>query len=215
MKFISDEDYKGLRERTMKYIDQRCIHRVLPGQQKLIGKTPGSTYTWMFQLRRGLFDHKFSSAISQMFIYKMEKEIGHFDFQLAGLETASTPLLASIPIIGRVFGVNLNAFSIRKEQKTYGLLNWIEGVPNMKPVMLIDDLCNSSASLRKAYDIVSSSHVNEEPLKVFDTAFTIVNKSNQQVHSEQRQNSDLYLPKEIKVISLFNLDDFNLSNPSH
>jgi orotate phosphoribosyltransferase len=114
-----------------------------------------------------------------------------------------------------VFGVNLNAFSIRKEQKTYGLMNWIEGVPNMKPVMLIDDLCNSSASLRKAYDIVNSSHVNEEPLKVFDNAFTIVNKSNQQVHSEQRQNSDLYLPKEIKVISLFNLDDFNLSNPSH
>jgi orotate phosphoribosyltransferase len=169
----------------------------------------------MFQLRRGLFDHKFSSAISQMFIYKMEKEIGHFDFQLAGLETASTPLLTSIPLVGRVFGLNLNAFSIRKEQKEYGLMNWIEGVPNMKPAMLIDDLCNSSASLRKAYDIVNSSHVNEEPLKVFDKAFTIVNKSNQQVHSEQRQNSDLYLPKEIKVISLFNLDDFNLSNPSH
>jgi hypothetical protein len=49
MKFISDEDYKGLREWTKKYIDQRCIHRVLPGQQKLPGKNPGSTYTWMFQ----------------------------------------------------------------------------------------------------------------------------------------------------------------------
>jgi orotate phosphoribosyltransferase len=215
MKFISDEDYKVLREWTKNYIDKQCIHRVPLGQPKLPGKVPGSKYTWMFYLRRGLFDHKFSSAISQMFIYKMEKEVGHFDFQLSGLETASTPMLTSIPTIGRIFGIDLNAFSIRKEQKEYGLMNWIEGVPNTKPVMLIDDLCNSSASMKKAYDIVNRSHVNKEPLKVFEKAFTIVNKSNQQVHSEQRQNSDLYLPKEIKVISLFNLDDFNLSNPSH
>ena len=210
MKFTSDEEYTQLREWTKDYINQRCIHRVLPGQQKIPGKTPGSKYTWIFYLRRGLFDHNFSFAISRMFYYKIAKEVGHFDFQIAGLETASTPLLTAIPIIGSGIGISLNAFSVRKEQKTYGLLNWIEGVPNTKPVMLIDDLCNSSASLKKAYNII-----NHHGMQVLHTAFKIVNKSNQQVHTEQRQNSDMYLPKEIKVVSLFNLDDFNLNNPSH
>lgn len=215
MDIISDKNYLSMRDWAKHYIDQRCIYRVLPGQKKMPGKIPGTEYTWQFYMRRGLFDHKFSSVIAQMFIHKVEKEIGHFDFQLAGLETASTPMLTAIPLIGRVFGLDINAFSIRKEQKQYGLMNWIEGIPNEKPVMLIDDICNSSASMRKAYDIVLSSHVNGDQLTIFDKAFTIVNKSNSKVHNEQRQNSDMYLPNEIKVISLFNLDDFNLSNPSH
>lgn len=215
MNVIDDKTYNSMRVWVKEYIDRKCIHRVLPGQKKMPGKIPGTEYTWQFYMRRGLFDHKFSSAIAQMFIYRMEKDVGHFEFQLAGLETASTPMLSSIPIIGRVFGLDINAFSIRKEQKQYGLMNWIEGIPNEKPVMLIDDICNSSASMRKAYDIVLSSHVNGDPLTVFNKAFTIVNKSNSKVHSQQRQNSDMYLPPEIQVISLFNLDDFNLSNPSH
>jgi orotate phosphoribosyltransferase len=145
-----------------------------------------------------------------MFFLKVKEEIGHFNFQLAGLETGSTPLLAGIPIIGRVVNIDLNAFSVRKERKQYGLLNWVEGLPNDKPVMLIDDLCNSSMSMKQCYDVCKN-----EKLEILNYAFCIVNKVNKKIHTEDRVKSDMYLPPSIKMLYLFDLDDFNLSNPSH
>jgi orotate phosphoribosyltransferase len=158
----------------------------------------------MFYLRNGLFDHKFASAISQLFVHKVTETLGHFDFQIAGLETGSTPML------GRVYNLDINAFSVRKEQKKYGLLNWIEGRPNDKPVMIIDDLCNSSMSMKQCYDICK-----QENLEVLDHAFCLVNKVNKGTHTQLRTQSDMYLPPDIKMIYLFDLDDFNLSSPSH
>ena len=80
------------------------------------GKKPGTYYTWQFYLRRGLFDPIFLSVLSQMFIYKVEREIGHFNFQLSGLETAATPMLAAIPLVARGYDIELNAFVVKKEQ---------------------------------------------------------------------------------------------------
>jgi hypothetical protein len=54
-----------------------------------------------------------------------------------------------------------------------------------------------------------------EDIPVANVAFAIVNKSNEEVHDNFRMIGDMYLPKEIKVISLFTLDDFDLYNPSH
>jgi len=83
-------------------------------------------------------------------------------------------------------------------------------MPNEKPVMLIDDLCNSSMSMKKSYDILQ-----EEKIPVFNYAFSIINKVNKNIHKETRVKSDMYLPEDIKMIYLFDLDDFNLENPSH
>lgn len=195
-----------LYEWTKNYINEHCVIR----NRRMPGKQPGTTYSWIFYLRNGLFNHEFSSAISQLFIQKVGETIGHFDFQIAGLETGSTPMLASIPLIGRVYDLDINAFSVRKEQKKYGLLNWIEGRPNDKPVMIIDDLCNSSASMKQCYDICK-----HENLEIFNYAFCLVNKVNKGIHTHQRAHSDMYLPPDIKMIYLFDLDDFNLSSPSH
>ncbi len=199
-------DYDELHQWTKKYIEEKCLikNRWMPG------KIPGTSYTWIFYLRNGLFNHEFLSAVSQMYLYKIKQEVGHFDFQIAGLETGSTPLLAGIPLISRVFNLDINSFSIRKEQKTYGLLNWIEGIPNEKPVMLIDDLCNSSMSMKQGYDILRNENID-----VFNYAFSLVNKVNKNIHKEVRTRTDMYLPENIKMIYLFDLDDFNLYNPSH
>lgn len=200
---ISDEKYLQIRNWARRYIDEKCIYRGPP----IPGKVPGTVYTWQFYLRNGLFKYDFLSAVSQMFIYKIQKEIGHFEFQLAGLESASTPMLAGIPLVSAAMGYDINAFSVRKERKEYGLQNWIEGVPNEKPVMLVDDLCNSQVSMRKAYDIIDAHH-----LKIFDHAFCIVNKVNKDELSKEKERTDKHLPKNIKMIYLFDLDDFNLSN---
>ena len=203
---ISDKDYEDLYKWTEEYIDKKCIIR----KTGMPGKTPGTKNSWIFYLRNGLFNHEFSSAIAQMFLYEVEKEIGHFDFQICGLETASTPMLATIPLIGRIFGLDINSFSIRKNQKEYGLLNWIEGMPNDKPCLILDDLCNSSMSMKKAYDILQ-----KENHSILPYSFCIVNKVNKQVHKQYRVEHDMYLPKNVKMIYLYDLDNFNLFNPSH
>jgi len=203
---MTENDYEDLHQWTKEYIDINCLikNKVMPG------KLPGTTYTWIFYLRNGLFNHQFLTSVSLMFMYKIHKQVGHFDFQLAGLETGSTALLAGIPLIAKGMGHDINAFSVRKERKTYGLLNWIEGIPNNKPVMIVDDLCNSSVSMRKCYDVLQAHDI-----PVLDQAFSIVSKVNKRVHGRKRIEGDLYLPESIKVNYLFDLDDFNLSNPSH
>jgi orotate phosphoribosyltransferase len=203
---VSDIQYEVLKEWVHHYIDTKCIVR----NTKMPGKLPGSTYTWMFYLRRGLFNHQFLINVSQMFIYHMERLDPKFNFQLTGIETAATPMLAAIPMVANVMGVDINAFVVRKDRKTYGLLNIIEGMPNNKLAIIIDDLCNSSRSMAQCLNTLLA-----EDIPVANVAFTIINKSNKGVHDETRLVGDMHLPKEIKVISLFDLDDFNLNNPSH
>ena len=203
---LSEEIYEKLDVFCGTYINKQCIVRCAPGVT-MPGKIPGTTYTWQFYMRRGLFNNSFAYAISLLFLHKIEKEIGHFNFQLAGLETASTPMLTMFSLVAKMkYDIDINAFSIRKNRKEYGILNWIEGIPNEKSVIIIDDLCNSTNSLKKAYDICL-----EEGLTPFDHAYAIVNK----VNRDSNYNTDKYLSKNIKVLYQYDLDDFDLKlNPN-
>lgn len=203
---ISDEQYNILWKSMHSYIDSKCIVRDVD----MPGKAPGSRYTWMFYLRNGLFNPQFLINLGQMFIYKMERIDDTFSFQITGLETAATPMLASIPMVAKVMGIDINSFVVRKTRKEYGLLNILEGIPNNKLAVMVDDLCNSSNSLAQCFH-----KLGEENIPVGNVAFTIVNKSNEGIHDSRRLQTDMYLPKEITVISLFTLDDFDLDNPSH
>lgn len=203
---ISDEQYQVMWELMRAYIDANCIVRGVD----IPGKVPGTRYAWIFYLRNGLFNPEFLINLGQMFIYKMERIDYKLNFQITGLETAATPMLASIPMVAKVMGIDINSFVVRKTRKEYGLLNMLEGIPNKKLAVMVDDLCNSSNSLAQCF-----YKLGEEQIPVASVAFTIVNKSNEGVHEEARLRTDMYLPKEIKVISLFTLDDFDLGNPSH
>jgi len=65
-------------------------------------------------------------------------------------------------------------------------------------------------SMKQGYDILRKENIN-----VFNYAFTLVNKVNKNIHKEIRTRTDMYLPENIKMLYLFDLDDFNLYNPSH
>lgn len=202
---LTSDDYNAKWLFVRNYINEFCIYRVKPGEPKLPGKLPNTWYAWQFYMRRGLFNAEFLSAISEMFLHKVYEDLQTFDFQITGLETASTPLLAGIPLIAAKHGIDINAFSIRKNRKEYGLLNWIEGRVNEKPIMLIDDLCSSTASLRTAHSILTKLNLT----KILDRAFCIVNKKN--VLNRNEPATDIYLTKQIKIFYLYSLDDFNLT----
>ena len=203
---IDDNEYKTFETWMREYIDDNCIARTGKEIDYIMdGKKPGTYYTWQFYLRRGCFDPIFLSVLSQMFIYKVEREIGHFNFQLSGLETSATPMLAAIPLVLKGFDINLNSFVVRKEQKTYGIKNWIEGQPiKDMPVMLIDDICNSSMTLKKAKAICEASQ-----MEVMKVVFTIVNKWSKHSDKDSFKNHTRQIP-DTKVIHFFNCDDCNL-----
>ncbi len=202
---IDQAEYDRLWQWGKDYVNARCIER-RDRAHAMPALAPGKTYTWMFLPRRGLYNPEFLRAVVQMFEFRIAKVIGNFNFQLAGVESAATPIIVGCQLL-----LGLPGFSVRKDQKTYGIKNWVEGVPKSGiPVLLVDDLCNSSKSLRHGYDVCKI-----EKLPILTWAFVLINKVNKQVHSEHRRLSDMYLPPEIKVIYLWDLDDFNLAHPSH
>lgn len=202
---LTQDEYDLRWKFVRQFIDELCIYRVKPGQPPLLGKEPNTFYSWQFYLRRGLFNTEFLTAVSEMFLQKAYDEFKSFEFQIAGLETASTPMLAGIPLVAAKYGLDINAFSIRKNRKEYGLRNWIEGRVNNKPILLVDDLCSSTKSLDTAYTIL----IKENLVNVLDRAFCVVNKRN--VEDKTQPAVDTYLPEQIKVMYLYSLDDFNLT----
>ena len=218
---ISDNDYSDMKKWMRDYIDNKCIFRqdisnweidnrsdksILPSKKK------GDWYAWQFYLRRGCFSSTFNSILTQMFIYQIERKIGHFNFQLSGLETAATPMLSAIPLVARNFGVELNSFVVRKKHKEYGLLNWIEGniEPNV-PIMIIDDLISKSSSMKKCYDILTQFNY-----KTLNYVFAIINKRTKYSHQWNLNNSMTHceLIPDKKILYLFDCDDFNLYDGS-
>lgn len=203
---VTDEQFAISRAWLRDYINKHCIVRNTP----MPGKLPGSTYIWMFYLRKGLFNVEFLEHLGVTFVHQFERIDPQFNFQITGLETAATPMLVGISMVAKRLGIDLNAYVVRKKRKEYGLLNRFEGRPNQKLSIVMDDLCNSGRSMAQAVKVLES-----EDMEVGDVAFAIVNKSNHGVHSPQRLQSDMYLPPNLRVVSLFTLDDFNLNNPSH
>lgn len=205
---ITEEKYQEYHAVVHEYIQKYCIVK----QPGMPGKIPGTTYNWMFYLRNGLFNPDFLQFVSEMMMYRIHKELGDYNFQICGAETAGTPLAAGIPLVAKAHKIPMSGFVVRQEQKKYGLKNWHEGMAFIDiPYVLVDDLCNSSVSLAHADNICKQGL----GLTSANLAIVIVNKVNKEVHSEERTRTDMYLPKEVKVLSLFDLDSFDLRNPSH
>jgi orotate phosphoribosyltransferase len=205
MFFTSEDEKKITFESVKSYIDKECIWRKGKYDLPIPGKVPGTRYAWMFMIRNGLFKHTFLKDVCLLLLDKVHTEIGHWNFQISGPESSATPIITALPLIAATYGINLNAFMVRKEQKKYGLANWLEGKPNDLPIVLFDDLCNSSIALNHAYRTIAAHSL------VAQEAFVIVNKVNKNWHDPLRQKSDYYLPSDFKVTSIYDCDDFDLS----
>lgn len=206
---LVDEDrYKSSYGYCKEYIDAYCIWRSQNGET-LPGKTPGHQYIWQFYMSRALHNIDFLERLVDLFVYHIEREIGHFNFQLTGLQTGATPMVMGLSMLCRYkFGIEINAFSVRKEQKEYGLQNWIEGLPlKDKPVLIVDDLSNSANTIIRCYQILQSFRADVMPY-----CFTCINKAN--INDTTRMRADKYFRHngilDMKPIAPFTLDDFNL-----
>lgn len=124
-------------------INSECIVRVPIGSKELPAMGGRGFYTWQFYLRRAVLDPFCLKVICDDFWSKNEVEFKERPFQITGVESASLPIITALVMDGARRGLQVNAFTIRKERKAYGLRNLIEGIPTSLPVYFIDDLTSS------------------------------------------------------------------------
>ena len=175
------------REYLRTEIEHRGIYRCEPGT-RIPAKAKDKYYTWQFYLRRCLYDPEFTNAAADLLV---ELLISH-DVQVGACEDAGV-------VLGMAIAERLNTpmFSIKKQPKAYGLQNKLEGRLTGQPVLLVDDLAGSQATLRSSRQMLTMMNI-----PIAREYVTLINKTT--------GTHDAYLD-DMKLISLFSCDDFKLT----
>lgn len=171
---LQEFEREKLKKYLYDYINDICIERAKPGENKLISSYDYTKFgAYQFYMRRGLFNLKFISYVGYLFWDKFADEYHKTPFQIAGLETGATPVTFGILMSAPAFECgDVNCFSIRKDKKKYGLLNRFEGIvkPDL-PVLVVDDVCNTKGTIAQSF-----SFLKEEKIDIFYKAFAIIYK---------------------------------------
>jgi orotate phosphoribosyltransferase len=163
---------------------------------------PGEFYWWQFYLREALLIPYHLLFIAEHFWQIYEPRFRKQPFQLAGAEQASIPIITALLLTGAGKGLPVNGFTIRKEYKSYGIGNIIEGRPVFLPVVLIDDL--TSPQHRTLWHCVRV--LGRVGLKLYPQIFVLVYKGKQ---TDSRRIATSI--GTVDVESIFTLDDFVLT----
>lgn len=177
-------------ERLRQLILKDVIHRTEKSVH-IVEKTDGSKSPWLLDFRAVLLTPDFLELAAEVF---WEKFTSRYPFQVGGLETAAIALVAAIVMKGSARGTPVNGFYIRKSRKHYGLQKTIEGKLTHEPIVLVDDLIHSGASLIKQIEILKSEG------KRVSSAFTFV-----RYRSEAPDLGD-----GVSLTTLYTLEDFGL-----
>lgn len=183
------------------FINDNCIERTPPGcPHYLLNVNLKQYYTWQFYTRAAMLNPIVLELVTDHFFYMFEPILQ--DVQLAGVESASTPFLTAFVMRAYQKGIDLNAFSIRKDRKPYGKKNWIEGRVLNKPVMLIDDLTSESHKT-----IFHASRIlNLHRIDTINQNYCLIQKQKRsEVKPVQLETG------EVHINSMFMLDDFDLT----
>jgi len=155
----------------------------------------GGSQNWLIDLRIVFMQRKTLEQIAFAF---WEQYKSKARFQIGGMETAAIPLLTALLLMAPKEHGEINGFIIRKERKTTGLGNAIEGNITDDPIILVDDILNSGSSAEKARAVIDSIG------KVLHEVFTVIDyKSSKGMRWRKMYG--------IAVNSLYTLDDFGLS----
>jgi len=154
----------------------------------------GRQFDWMFDLRRALLKNANLQIIAQEF-WTCFKPYG--SFQIASIETASIPMMTAFSLLRPSDRIEPNCFIIRKQRKTTGSGQLIEGKITDEPIILVDDTINSGSSLEKAISILRSTGHK------IKAVFTVVDFRSRKGLSWREANG-------IPVYSLFTLEQFGL-----
>ncbi len=150
---------------------------------------------WLFDLRNIFLKPDSLSLITKIFWSYFEKE---YPFQVGGQEIAAIPLISAIVLESQKINKPVNGFIIRKSRKLSGLQKIIEGSLDKNKIILVDDLLNSGSTILRQIKVI------EEAGQKVNCVFTLIRFRDENYY-------EFIKSKQIKIISLFSLDDFGLS----
>jgi orotate phosphoribosyltransferase len=158
--------------------------------------TTGRQLDWLIDLRPVFMQADVLKQIAEAFWSRYKNESS---FQIGGMETAAIPLLTALLLFSPDERGKVNGFIIRKERKTTGLGNNIEGILTDDPILLVDDIINSGSSAEKARMTL------EAVGRRVDAMFSVIDyKSTAGLAWRDRHD--------ISLTSLFTLNDFNVAS---
>ena len=141
--------------------------------------------------------------LADLFLYRIKQYHPDFKIQLASMYSKEAAIANSIAVGAWREGVELNVLLVREERRKFGLMNWMEGVSNGLPTVIVLDSANGHNEFRRCYEILKQQNV---PLS--DYGFCILNKINKD--DAAKLKVDALLPQNMQTLWLFCLDDFGL-----
>ncbi|OGJ58043.1 hypothetical protein A2635_01430 [Candidatus Peribacteria bacterium RIFCSPHIGHO2_01_FULL_51_9] len=149
---------------------------------------------WLFDIKNILLDPTTMHHIGELF---WEAHADLDEIQIAGVETAGIPLIATLVLIGHEkYKKKASGFFLRKSRKKDGLMKMMEGeMHKNRPVILVDDLINSGKSLMRQVEALE-----ENDMKVIGV-WTLVRFRNPEYY-------EYFNAKSIPIRSPFELNDF-------
>ncbi len=169
-------------------------HAILRSENQRLISPKGGHNSWLIDMRRIVTDATILDAVAELF---WEICADKLPFQIGGMEVAAIPLLSAILMKSVERGTPINGFIIRKERKTYGTGNLIEGKVTDAPIIIIDDILNSGSSLEKVRVVL------EQAGRKISLVFVLINYCSLKArawHVEHR----------IPITSPFSLEEFGL-----
>ena len=195
MVFASDQKKlttEEARKLVFEAIRDKAIVR--SSEDKRLISPNGGKNVWLIDMRRIFLDAQLLDAVAELFWKEFSDKL---PFQVGGMEVAAIPLLSAILLKSVERGTPVNGFIVRKERKMYGEGKLYEGVLTAAPIVIVDDLLNSGASLEKVRVIL------EDEKRAVSEAFVVIDYDSA---AGQKWRAD----KNVNVSAPFKLSDFDL-----
>lgn len=171
---------------------RQCAY--VDGSQQTVVSPSGKRQKWMLDMRAVFMDTALLAQIAEEF---WDRFAARLPFQLAGLEVAAIPLMTALLLQARQRGLDVTGVILRKERKTSGLGRSIEGTLSDLPVVLVDDVLNSGASVEKARVVLAAAKAR------IGHVFVVVDYQSGEGLKWRNEHG-------LSVSSLFTLADFGL-----
>lgn len=165
-------------------------------QEKEVRLASGKTSNFYFDGKQTTLHPEGASLVGELMFDRIRE---HFpEAQAVGGPTlGADPIATAIAVISFQKGSPLNCFIVRKEAKSHGTMNWLEGTRHLRPgmkVVLVEDVITTGGSLLKSLQRVREAGL--VPLGVL-------------VLVDREEGGREAIEKEgLRVVSLFKKSDF-------
>jgi len=168
---------------------------ILHAEKQRLISPKGAGNSWLIDMRRIFMNATSLDAAAELFWQQCG---GAMPFQVGAVETAAIPFLSAILMKSLSRGTPVNGFIVRKERKTYGAGNAIEGSLTDAPIVIVDDVLNSGSSMEKAQAVL------EQQNKTIAFAWVLIDYESPAGGFWRKRRG-------VPVVAAFRLSEFGLS----